>query len=196
MSKLKQLKKQGMKQWSNHGNSSWSLSFRGSWFVRLGMLEKVADEAFFFRITLSATQSVRPSRHPSLFVKKIVHLLVGDRILAGDTLYPVLCRVYFSRPSTKISQISSVLLSTVRTMEVNRFSDEDAPIRSIYACFFDFLQVYQLLSETVISEQSNSRKLRRDCLLGGWVPNDPYWGHNLHPHRNVLGKTISELKGN
>lgn len=106
--------------------------------------------------------------------KKIVHLLVGDRVVAGDTLYPILCRLYFSRPSTEISQINSVLLSTVRTMDVNRFPDEDAPIRSIYACFFDFLQVYQLLSETVISEQSNSRKLRRDCLLGGWVPNDPY----------------------
>lgn len=74
----------------------------------------------------------------------------GDRIVAGDTLYPVLCRLYFSRPSTEISEISSVLLSTV----------------------------YQLISETVISEQSNSRKLRQDCLLGG----------------NVLGKTISELK--
>ncbi|EDR14922.1 uncharacterized protein LACBIDRAFT_322344 [Laccaria bicolor S238N-H82] len=36
----------------------------------------------------------------------------GDRIVAGDTLYPVLCRLYFSRPSTEISEISSVLLST------------------------------------------------------------------------------------
>ena len=140
----------------------------------MGTLEKVADEFFFFRITLSATQSVRPSRRPSLSVKNIVHLLVGDRIVAGDTLYPVLCRLYFSRPSTEISQISGVLLSTVRTVEVNRFHDEDAPIRSIYACFFDFLQVYQLFSETVISEQSNSRKLRRDGLLGGWVPDDAY----------------------